>query len=143
MIAIDEVNAFFRPTEYLSQDVKPLDPEQLKLPKLFLNYISGKNSLSHGAVLSATSDSLLAQKSELLDVALGVKSASPYKSFSQTIAPWTQGLTRFEVPNYTTEEAKGVFDYYKKANVFFDGKLSLPLFFELLLVLFGCSSRWN
>jgi len=122
LIAIDEVNTFFRPTEYLSQDTKPLDPEQLKLPKLFLNYISGKSSLSHGAVLSATSDSLLAKKSEVLDVALGVKSVSPYKSFSQTIAPWTEGLTRFEVPNYTADEAKGIFDYYKKANVFFDGK---------------------
>lgn len=123
MIAVDEVNSFFRPTEYLNQDAEPLDPEHLKLPKLFLNYISGKSSLNHGAILAATSDTLLARKSEVLDVALGVKEVSPYKSLSQTIAPWTNGLTRFEVPNYTREEAKGVFDYYKKANVFFDGKL--------------------
>ncbi|KAG0044769.1 37S ribosomal protein S23 mitochondrial [Gryganskiella cystojenkinii] len=120
LIAIDEINSFFKPTEYLSQDAKQLDPAHLKLPQLFLNYIAGKSSLSHGAVLAATSDTLLESKSEVLDVALGVKKVSPYKSLSQTIAPWTQGLTRYEVPNYTREEAKGVFDYYKKANVFFD-----------------------
>ncbi|KAG9327104.1 hypothetical protein KVV02_008734 [Mortierella alpina] len=120
LIAVDEINSFYRPTQYLSQDGKELDPDHLKLPKLFLNYISGKSSLDHGAVIGATSDSLLINKSEILEVALGVKEVSPYKSLSQTIAPWTQGLTKFEVPNYTRQEAKGVFDYYKKGNVFYD-----------------------
>ncbi|KAF9576385.1 37S ribosomal protein S23 mitochondrial [Mortierella alpina] len=120
LIAVDEINSFYRPTQYLSQDGKELDPDHLKLPKLFLNYISGKSSLDHGAVVGATSDSLLINKSEILEVALGVKEVSPYKSLSQTIAPWTQGLTKFEVPNYTRQEAKGVFDYYKKGNVFYD-----------------------
>ncbi|KAF9956421.1 37S ribosomal protein S23 mitochondrial [Mortierella alpina] len=120
LIAVDEINSFYRPTQYLSQDGKELDPDHLKLPKLFLNYISGKSSLDHGAVIGATSDSLLANKSEILEVALGVKEVSPYKSLSQTIAPWTQGLTKFEVPGYTRQEAKGVFDYYKKGNVFYD-----------------------
>ncbi|KAF9192848.1 hypothetical protein BGZ51_004611 [Haplosporangium sp. Z 767] len=120
LVAVDEVNNLFRPTQYLSQDAKELDPEHLKLPELFLNYISGKRSFNHGAIVAATSDALLAKKSEVLDVALGVKEVSPYKSLSQTIMPWTQGLTRFEVPNYTRQEAKGVFDYYKKGNVFYD-----------------------
>ncbi|CAO3563213.1 unnamed protein product [Mortierella alpina] len=120
LIAVDEINSFYRPTQYLSQDGKELDPDHLKLPKLFLNYISGKSSLDHGAVIGATSDSLLINKSEILEVALGVKEVSPYKSLSQTIAPWTQGLTKFEVPNYTRQEAKGVFDYYRKGNVFYD-----------------------
>lgn len=121
---MDEINSFYRPTQYLSQDGKELDPDHLKLPKLFLNYISVKSSLDHGAVVGATSDSLLINKSEILEVALGVKQVSPYKSLSQTIAPWTQGLTKFEVPNYTRQEAKGAFDYYKKGNVFYDGKIS-------------------
>ncbi|KAF9966537.1 37S ribosomal protein S23 mitochondrial [Mortierella alpina] len=120
LIAVDEINSFYRPTQYLSQDGKELDPDHLKLPKLFLNYIAGKSSLDHGAVIGATSDSLLINKSEILEVALGVKEVSPYKSLSQTIAPWTEGLTKFEVPNYTRQEAKGVFDYYRKGNVFYD-----------------------
>ncbi|KAG0261959.1 37S ribosomal protein S23 mitochondrial [Mortierella polycephala] len=120
LVAVDEINNLFRPTQYLSQDAKELDPEHLKLPKLFLNYISGKSSFNHGAIVTATSDTFLAHKSEVLDVALGVKEVSPYKSLSQTIMPWTQGLTRFEVPNYTRQEAKGVFDYYKKGNVIYD-----------------------
>lgn len=125
---MDEVNSFFRPSQYLSQDGKELDPEHLKLPKLFLNYISGKSTFKHGAIVAATSDTLLANKSEVLDVTLGVKEVSPYKRLSQTILPWTQGLTSVEVPNYTREEAKGVFDYYKKANIFFDGMFSFSFF---------------
>ncbi|KAG0377283.1 37S ribosomal protein S23 mitochondrial [Mortierella sp. AD032] len=120
LVAVDEVNSFFRPTQYLSQDNKELDPEHLMLPKLFLNYISGKSTFKHGAVVGATSDTLLANKSEVLDVALGVKEVSPYKRLSETILPWTQGLTSVKVPSYTREEAKGVFDYYNKANIFFD-----------------------
>ncbi|KAG9069405.1 37S ribosomal protein S23 mitochondrial [Linnemannia hyalina] len=127
LVAVDEVNSFFRPTQYLSQDGKELDPEHLKLSKLFLNYISGKSTFKHGAVVAATSNTLLANKSEVLDVTLGVKEVSPYKRLSQTILPWTQGLTSVEVPNYTREEAKGVFDYYKKANIFFDAA-SEPFF---------------
>ncbi|KAF8940542.1 mitochondrial ribosomal death-associated protein 3-domain-containing protein [Dissophora ornata] len=129
LIAIDEINHFFRPTQYLSHDGKELDPEHLKLPELFLNYISGKSSLEHGAVVGATSDALLANKSEVLEVALGVKEVSPYKNLSQTILPWTQGLAKVEVPNYTKEEAKGVFDYYKKGHVFYDAP-SESLFFN-------------
>lgn len=121
LIAVDEVNSFFRPTQYLRQDGKEMDPEHLKLSKLFLDYISGKSSLNHGAVVAATSDSLMINKSEVLEVALGTKVVSPYKSLSQTIMPWATGLTAVQVPNYTREEAKGVFDYYKKGNIIFDG----------------------
>lgn len=136
LVAVDEVNSFFRPTQYLSQDGKELDPEHLKLAKLFLNYISGKSTFKHGAIVAATSDTLLANKSEVLDVTLGVKEVSPYKRLSQTILPWTQGLTSVEVPNYTREEAKGVFDYYKKANIFFDGMSSISfLLFHIVLLL--------
>ncbi|KAI9236630.1 MAG: mitochondrial ribosomal death-associated protein 3-domain-containing protein [Podila humilis] len=127
LIAVDEVNSFFRPTQYLRQDGKEMDPEHLKLPKLFLDYISGKSSLNHGAVVAATSDSLMINKSEVLEVALGTKVVSPYKSLSQTIMPWATGLTTVQVPNYTREEAKGVFDYYKKGNIIFDAA-SEPLF---------------
>lgn len=130
---MDEVNSLFRPTQYLSQDCKQLDPEHLKLSKLFMNYISGKSTFKHGAIVGATSDTLLANKSEVLDVTLGVKEVSPYKRLSQTILPWTQGLTSVEVPNYTREEAKGVFDYYKKANIFFDGMFRLLFICVLLL----------
>ncbi|KAF9426454.1 37S ribosomal protein S23 mitochondrial [Podila epigama] len=127
LIAVDEVNSFFRPTQYLRQDGKELEPEKLKLPKLFLDYISGKSSLNHGAIVAATSDSLLINKSEVLDVALGTKVVSPYKKLSSTIMPWTAGLTRVEVPNYTKDEALGVFHYYKKGKLIFDAA-SEPLF---------------
>ncbi|KAF9208439.1 37S ribosomal protein S23 mitochondrial [Haplosporangium sp. Z 27] len=120
LMAVDEVNSFFRPTQYMSTDGKELEPEHLKLPNLFLNYISGKKSFDHGAVVTATSDTRLANKSEVLDVALGVKEVSPYKNLSQSLLSWTEGLTRFDVPNYTKVEAKGVFDYYKKGNILYD-----------------------
>ncbi|KAF9580511.1 37S ribosomal protein S23 mitochondrial [Lunasporangiospora selenospora] len=120
LLAVDEINNFFRPTQYLSHEGKEIDPDQLKLPNLFLNYISGKKSLNHGAVLTATSDHMLEKKSEVLEAALGLKQASPYKQFPQNLASWTQGLTKFEVPNYTRQEAKSIFDYYKKGNVLFD-----------------------
>ncbi|KAF9112581.1 37S ribosomal protein S23 mitochondrial, partial [Mortierella sp. AM989] len=107
LIAVDEVNSFFRPTQYMSQDGKELDPEHLKLPGLFLNYISGKSSFEHGAVVTAMSDTRLANKSEVLDVALGIKEVSPYKSLSQSLLSWSKGLTRVDVPNYTKAEAKG------------------------------------
>ncbi|KAK3810794.1 MAG: mitochondrial ribosomal death-associated protein 3-domain-containing protein [Benniella sp.] len=120
LIAVDELNCFFRPTQYLGQDGKELDPEFLRLPRLLLNYISGKSSLNHGAVVSATSDTQLEHKSEVLDIALGLKQVSPHYKLPQNLMSWTQGLTRFDVPNYTRTEAKGVFDYYKKGDIFFD-----------------------
>ncbi|KAF9950414.1 37S ribosomal protein S23 mitochondrial [Modicella reniformis] len=120
LIAVDEVNSFFRQTQYFDQDGKKLDPEFLRLPRLFLNYISGKSSLNHGAVVIATSDSLLENKSEVLDIVLGAKQVSPYYRLPPNLVSWTEGLTRFDVPNYTRTEAKGVFDYYKKGNIFFD-----------------------
>ncbi|KAF9173381.1 37S ribosomal protein S23 mitochondrial [Mortierella sp. AD011] len=133
LIAVDEVNSLFRPTEYMSQDGKELDPEHLKLPKLFLDYISGKSSFDHGAVVTATSDTRLVNKSEVLDVALGVKEVSPYKKLSQSILSWTEGLTRIDIPNYTKAEAKGVFDYYKKGNVLYDAP-SEPLFLNKFII---------
>ncbi|KAG0246911.1 mitochondrial ribosomal death-associated protein 3-domain-containing protein [Mortierella sp. GBAus27b] len=120
LIAVDELNSFFRPTQYLNQDGKELDPEFLKLPKLFLDYISGKSTTKHGAVVAAMSDSFLENKSDVLDIALGLKQVSPYFQQPQNVVSWTQGLTRFDVPTYTRTEAKGVFDYYKKGNIFFD-----------------------
>ncbi|KAI1318699.1 37S ribosomal protein S23 mitochondrial [Mortierella claussenii] len=129
LIAVDEVNSFFRPTQYLNKDAKELDPERLMLPKLFLNYISGKSSFSHGAVVTATSETYWPNKSEVLDVSLGTKEVSPYKNLPENIVTWTQGLTRISVPNYTKSEAKGVFDYYKKGNVFYDAP-SEALFFN-------------
>lgn len=44
---------------------------------------------------------------------------------------WTQGLTQFDVTNYTMTEAKGVFDYYMKGNVLFDG-IFFPFTFQWL-----------
>ncbi|KAG0244048.1 37S ribosomal protein S23 mitochondrial [Actinomortierella wolfii] len=120
LIAVDEVNAFYKPTQYLDQKAQELDPEHLLLPRLFLNYLSGKASLSQGAVVAATSESLIANQSEALHVALGVKKVSPYKKLPEGIMSWTTGLTSFPVPAYTKAEAKGVFDYYKKGNIIYD-----------------------
>ncbi|KAF9975709.1 37S ribosomal protein S23 mitochondrial [Actinomortierella ambigua] len=120
LIAVDEVNALYKPTQYLDPKAKELDPEQLLLPRLFLNYISGKASLGQGAVVAATSESLIANQSLALHVALGVKQVSPYTKLSESIMSWTTGLTNIPVPAYTRAEAKGVFDYYKKGNIIYD-----------------------
>ncbi|KAF9157386.1 37S ribosomal protein S23 mitochondrial [Actinomortierella ambigua] len=120
LIAVDEVNALFKPTQYLDTKANELDPDHLLLPRLFLNYISGKASLGQGAVVAATSDSPIANQSEALHVALGVKQVSPYKKLPEGIMSWTSGLTNIPVPAYTRAEAKGVFDYYKKGSIIYD-----------------------
>ncbi|KAG0309076.1 37S ribosomal protein S23 mitochondrial [Dissophora globulifera] len=139
LIAVDEINSFFRPTQYMNQEGKELDPEHLKLPQLFLEYISGKSTFEHGAVIGATSDALLANKSEVLEVALGIKDVSPYKKLSSSLMAWAQGLARIEVPNYTAAEAKGVLEYYKKGGVFYDAPSEA--YFQSKLITSGGNPR--
>ncbi|CAG8515346.1 39519_t:CDS:10 [Gigaspora margarita] len=112
LLAVDVVNAFYTSTEYTDVDDTYLDPDRLSLPRTILDYFAGKRDFTYGAVIGALSLCYKPYISKPLNIALGLSTPSPWKQYPQNILNYTVGLQRFDIPNYSQTEAKGVLDYY-------------------------------
>ncbi|CAG8599541.1 15094_t:CDS:10, partial [Gigaspora rosea] len=112
LLAVDVVNAFYTSTEYTDVDDTYLDPDRLSLPRTILDYFAGKRDFTYGAVIGALSLCHKPYISKPLNIALGLSTPSPWKQYPQNILNYAVGLQRFDVPNYSQTEAKGVLDYY-------------------------------
>ncbi|CAG8467914.1 8405_t:CDS:10 [Acaulospora morrowiae] len=117
LLAVDAINAFYTVSEYTDLDDTCMEPFRLSLPRVILEYFSGKRDLTFGSTVGALSHINKRYISKPLEFALGMIEASPWKQYSPGILEYTRGLVNFDVPEYTKDEAKGVMDYYHETKI--------------------------
>jgi len=94
-------------------------PYHLSIPRMFLEFASGKRTFGQGAVLGAitSSDSQFPISNELIR-ALGTERyhpMSPYDKMNKTLVEYAQGLKNLEVPSkFTLQEASSMFEVWMK-----------------------------
>ncbi|KAF5373831.1 hypothetical protein D9758_000990 [Tetrapyrgos nigripes] len=134
LLAIDDFQAIYRErTVYRDPHFAHIRPYHLSMPRLLLEFASGKRSFSNGAVLGAltASDSQFPISNELI-TSLSLPSFlpwSPYDKANKSLMEYAKGLINLQVPNkFTLEEATAVFEVWMK-----DRSLSSPVNDESLL----------
>ncbi|KAF4610525.1 hypothetical protein D9613_006518 [Agrocybe pediades] len=120
LLAVDEIQALYGKSSYKDPHFLPIQPYHLSLPRLILEYASGKRQFSRGAVLGALSVSQTLHPVPLeLSDALGLEDMhafpiSPFQKRNKEMLLYTEGLKKLAVPEkLTLEEATGVFEVWK------------------------------
>ncbi|KAK7455168.1 hypothetical protein VKT23_011039 [Stygiomarasmius scandens] len=134
LLAIDDLQAIYRErTMYRDPHFAHIRPYHLSIPRMFLEFASGKRTFGQGAVLGAitSSDSQFPISNELIR-ALGTERyhpMSPYDKMNKTLVEYAQGLKNLEVPSkFTLQEASSMFEVWMK-----DRALTAPINDELFL----------
>lgn len=84
LLAVDNAQALYRPTKYLSSDAQPylLDSTALSLPRALLDIAAGHKTFQRGAALFAASSSAALQ-SVSLDIGLRLRQPAAYEKRSE------------------------------------------------------------
>ncbi|PPQ75486.1 hypothetical protein CVT26_015908 [Gymnopilus dilepis] len=133
LLAVDEFQALYHKTTYRDPHFQRIQPYHLSIPRLIMEYASGKRSFSRGAVigalsLSQTSFTLPLELRDALDLEdLDAYPISPFAKRNKEMFAYTEGLQKMAVPEkLTLAEAAGVFEVWKgtkvvgRENYFFD-----------------------
>ncbi|KAF9480354.1 hypothetical protein BDN70DRAFT_618401 [Pholiota conissans] len=125
LLAIDDMQTLYGKTAYRDPQFLPIQSYHLSLPRMLLEYASGKRSFHKGAVLGAISASRTSHPIPLeLRDALDLHTeeypiASPYDKRNKSLVEYADGLKAMPVPEkLTLEEAVGVFEVWKGQRVF-------------------------
>jgi len=118
LLAIDDFQALYCKTSYKDPQFSTIKSYHLSMPRLLLEYASGKKSFARGAILGAFSstNATFSAPVELQEsLRLGSETASPYIKRSLEIASYAEGLTNVPVPeSFTVSEAASLFDVWMK-----------------------------
>ncbi|KAM6496503.1 mitochondrial carrier protein [Amanita muscaria] len=122
LLAIDDFQALYCKTAYKDPFFTTIRPYHLSMPRLIMEFASGKRSLAKGAVLCATTDSDPAYPVPLeLREALQIPyehPQSPYDKRSTALVDYANGLTPIPVPEQLTlDEAASLFEAWKEEHV--------------------------
>ncbi|KDR70846.1 hypothetical protein GALMADRAFT_810886 [Galerina marginata CBS 339.88] len=124
LLAVDEFHSLYGQTKYRDPQFQHIQSYHLSLPRLIMEYASGRRSFARGAVLGALSVSQTHHPLplELRDALqldnLAAFPASPFQKRNRDMLVYTEGLKKLELPEkFTLEEAVGVFDLWKGRNV--------------------------
>ncbi|KAF9529627.1 mitochondrial ribosomal death-associated protein 3-domain-containing protein [Crepidotus variabilis] len=125
LLAVDQFQALYGKTSYRDQHFVPIHSFHLSMPRLIMEYASGKRSFARGAVIGAIS---AAQSTNPLPIELrdaleldklDTRVITEYDKRNKTMIGYTQGLKKFDVPEkLTLEEAIGVFEIWKGVKAF-------------------------
>ncbi|KAF9464923.1 mitochondrial ribosomal death-associated protein 3-domain-containing protein [Collybia nuda] len=119
LLAVDDFQALYCKTAYRDPHFSAIRPYHLAIPRLILDFASGKRSFAKGAVLGAItkSDTNYTVPLELQD-ALGLpyeQFTSPYDKRSKTLIEYTKGLRSMPVPaQLSVPEAASLFEVWMK-----------------------------
>ncbi|KAI0796114.1 mitochondrial ribosomal death-associated protein 3-domain-containing protein [Abortiporus biennis] len=119
LLAIDEIQALYcRTTMYRNPRFEAIKPYHLSLPRLLLEYTSGKRSFKRGAVFGALSGSTHVFR---LTVELGnelakvsEKTTDPYVRQVPELVEYAKGLQNLPVPQLSLNEAASIFEIWAK-----------------------------
>jgi len=125
LLAVDQLQAVYGKTSYRDQHFVPIHAYHLSMPRLIMEYASGKRSFAHGAFFSAVSatqstNPIPIELRDALELGeLDTHFITEYSKRNQMMVEYTKGLKKFEVPDkLTLEEAVGVFEIWKGLKVF-------------------------
>ncbi|EIN09639.1 hypothetical protein PUNSTDRAFT_51852 [Punctularia strigosozonata HHB-11173 SS5] len=118
LLAVDDFQALYCKTLYRDANFGTIKPYHLSMPRLILEYASGRRSFARGAVMGAIStEHTLFQLPVELREALGLphdKPTGPYVKRSPEIVEYTRGLKALPVPDrLSVEEAASIFEVWK------------------------------
>ncbi|PPQ89420.1 hypothetical protein CVT25_002186 [Psilocybe cyanescens] len=166
LLAVDDFQALYGKTAYRDPHFQHIQPYHLSLPRMIMEYASGKRNFARGAVLGAlslahTNYPLPLELRDALELQdLDAHPASPYLKRSKDLLAYTEGLKKLEVPEkLTVKEATGIFEVWKARNAIGHGyhyhfRLHKPshitigwkaniLLHILLLLPPACTTRWT
>ncbi|KAG5637829.1 hypothetical protein H0H81_003100 [Sphagnurus paluster] len=118
LFAVDDFQALYCRTAYRDPHFVPIRPHHLSLPRLILDFASGKRSFAKGAFVGAitNSDTVYKLPLELKD-ALELPHEhfrTPYDKRSRTLVEYTTGLKPIRVPDQlSVTEAASLFEVWK------------------------------
>jgi len=137
LLAIDDFQALYCKSLYRDPHFSSIKSYHLSMPRLLLEYASGKKSFARGAVLGAisTSHTTFQTPIELKEsLSLSCGPISPYVERSPELVAYARGLTRISVPeNLNVKEAASLFDVWMKDKALFgtaDDELFLTKYAE-------------
>ncbi|OAX38521.1 hypothetical protein K503DRAFT_718053 [Rhizopogon vinicolor AM-OR11-026] len=119
LLAIDDFQALYGKSHYRDQHFSAIKSYHLSMPRLLLEYASGRKSFARGAVFGALSMSNTTFPLPLeLCEALSLEYDRPYGPYvkrSSELVKYTHRLEKLAVPNsLTIPEAASVFDVWMK-----------------------------
>ncbi|EPQ56717.1 hypothetical protein GLOTRDRAFT_138372 [Gloeophyllum trabeum ATCC 11539] len=119
LLAIDDFQALYCKTAYRDPQFASIKPWHLSMPRLLLDYASGRKSFARGAVLGALSTADTTYRTPLeLRKALGLpdeQPTSPYVKMNETKMEYAKGLQALPVPEkLQLDEAAAVFEVWAK-----------------------------
>ncbi|THH10743.1 hypothetical protein EW145_g1103 [Phellinidium pouzarii] len=121
LLAIDEFQTLYCKTSYRDQHYNTIRSFHLSLPRLLMEYASGKKVFSRGAVLGALSPTLTNYPlpPELQKVITPDNLPNPYTKLVPGLVEYSQGLETFPVPEKLDyNEAAALFEIWKKDSSF-------------------------
>jgi len=120
LLAIDDIQALYRPTSlYRNPRFEAIKPYHLSIPRLILEYASGKKAFARGAVLGAISltNTSFTPQIELCE-ALGIsysEPSGPYVKRSPELVEYVKGLQNLPVPaQMSVDEAASLFEVWMR-----------------------------
>ncbi|KAH9947031.1 mitochondrial ribosomal death-associated protein 3-domain-containing protein [Amylocystis lapponica] len=128
LFAVDDAQALYRSTLYRDPHGHILQPHHLSVPRLILEYASGKKSLARGAFLGAVSTAHTQFQMPLeLSEALGIpfpRPAGPYVKRIPEVVTYAQGLQNFPVPaELSVPEAASLFEVWAEDKALHSGEV--------------------
>ncbi|KAL5492220.1 hypothetical protein ACEPAI_3667 [Sanghuangporus weigelae] len=117
LLAVDEIQALYCKTEYRNQHYEHIKSYHLSLPRLLMEYASGKRTLNRGAVLGAISSTITQYPlgPELKQALSLGEHLNPYTKLRKGLLEYTQGLEPLHVPDKLEyDEAVAMFEIWKK-----------------------------
>ncbi|KAI9440379.1 mitochondrial ribosomal death-associated protein 3-domain-containing protein [Lactarius indigo] len=123
LLAVDDFQALFTKSAYKTPHFETIRAWHLSMPRLLLDYASGRKTFARGAVVGALS---LSDKtyglSEELRYALGLQAwlqPSPYLKLAPEISTFTRGIQILKVPEkLNVNEAASLFGVWNKNKSF-------------------------
>ncbi|GLB43195.1 putative mitochondrial ribosomal death-associated protein 3 [Lyophyllum shimeji] len=133
LFAVDDFQALYCQSAYRDPHFVPIRPYHLAVPRLIMEYASGKKAFAKGAFVGAitASDTIYKLPLELKD-ALGLPHEhlpSPYDERSRPLTEYTTGLKPIHVPEQlSVNEAASLFEIWKE-----DKALTASMYDEVFL----------
>jgi small subunit ribosomal protein S29 len=146
LISVDHVQAYFRPSEYLTPELHKLESYHLSVPRLFLDIISGRTPIHRGLTILAASplDTHYRISPELLH-GIGLQTnehllgefgtfskenypGDPNKQLQMNHVENARAIELVKVPEgFTVEEARGLWEAKVVRRTMHTGQSSSPL----------------
>jgi len=128
LLAVDDIQALYCYSTYRDPHFRNIMPQHLSIPRMILEYASGKKSFARGAFFGAESTSHTGFQMPLeLSEALGLpfkRPVGPYTTRVPAFVEYAQGLRNFPVPaQLSIKEAASLFEVWMDDKALHSGEV--------------------